>query len=169
MHWKLHSDWVKLLLYSNFETCFELELVGTSLLCKCLLHTRSRGSEINFGSRLCWRMRNILDLGQRRVCGKQRKGNIFRSWVAACYVLCCVFLASHPSSSSFSAAAAYVPTDLCLFIFHLITGRSEAIIHGLCKPPLIHPIQSAIDNALAPCTSRCMVTGASMSYRSPYN
>lgn len=81
----------------------------------------------------------------------------------------CVFLASHPSSSFSAAAAAYVPTDLCLFIFHLITGRSEAIIHGLCKPPLIHPIQSAIDNALDPCTSRCMVTGASMSYRSPYN
>lgn len=66
----------------------------------------------------------------------------------------CVFLASHPSSSFSAAAAAYVPTDLCLFIFHLITGRSEAIIHGLCKPPLIHPIQSAIDNAIGPCTRR---------------
>lgn len=147
---------MKLLLYSNFETCFELELVGTSLLCKCLLHTRSRGSEINFGSRLCWRMRNILDLGQRRVCSKQRKGNIFRSWVAACYVQYAVYswLVIRRRRRSLLAAAAYVPTDLCLFIFHLITGRSEAIIHGLCKPPLIHPIQSAIDNALEPCTSR---------------
>lgn len=168
---------MKLLLYSNFETCFELELVGTSLLCKCLLHTRSRGSEIKFGSRLCWRMRNILDLGQRRVCSKQAAERQHLSFVGR-GLLCtirCVFLASHPSSSSFSAAAAaYVPTDMCLFIFHLITGRSEAIIHGLCKPPLIHPIQSAIDNALVPCTRRRRLHGDGsfhvISFRvAPYN